>query len=150
VINITDIFTKEKRSEIMSRIKGKGTKPEILVRKFLFGHGFRYRLHDEKLPGKPDLVLSKYKSVIFVHGCFWHSHERCKAATLPKTNVEFWKKKIEQNVQRDRENIKALKEQGWNVIVVWDCEIKSKRKRDERFSLLLDEIRGKPNKNGTK
>ncbi|HWQ47742.1 MAG TPA: DNA mismatch endonuclease Vsr [Methanosarcina sp.] len=135
------MYSKKKRSEIMSKIRGKETKPEILVRKFLFSEGFRYRINDERYPGKPDLVLPKYKTVIFIHGCFWHGHENCKASKLPETNVEFWEKKISDNVARDRKNIEKLKDGGWNVIIVWQCEIKSKAKREERLKLLVEQIK---------
>lgn len=113
----------------MSKIQGKETKPEILIRKFIFSEGFRYRINDERYPGKTAIVLPKYKTVIFIHGCFWHGHEGCKASKLPETNSEFWEKKISDNVARDRRNIEKLKSEGWNVIIVWQCEIKSKAKR---------------------
>lgn len=125
----------------MSKIRGKETKPEILVRKFLFSEGFRYRINDKRYLGKPDIVLPKYKTVIFIHGCFWHSHENCKASKLPETNAEFWEKKISDNVARDRKNIEKLKSEGWNVITVWQCEIKSKAKREERLKLLVEQIK---------
>lgn len=140
-ILIPDIYSKKKRSEIMSKIRGKETKPEILVRKFLFSEGFRYRINDGRYPGKPDLVLPKYKTIIFIHGCFWHHHEGCKASKLPETNAEFWEKKVSDNVVRDRKNIEKLKSEGWNVIVVWQCEIKSKAKREERLKLLVKQIK---------
>lgn len=103
----------------MSRIKGKDTKPEMLVRKFLFSNGFRYRLHDKKLPGKPDLVLPKHKTVIQVHGCFWHGHKGCKYYVIPKTRTKWWKEKIERNIERDQIAEKELKSEGWRVIVIW-------------------------------
>jgi len=103
--------------------------------------GFRYRINDERYSGKPDLVLPKYKTVIFIHGCFWHGHEGCKASKLPKTNADFWEKKISDNVARDRKNIEKLKDEGWNVIIVWQCEIKSKAKREERLKLLVEQIK---------
>ncbi len=107
---MADIFTKERRSEIMSRIKSRDTKPEIVLRKKLFSQGYRYRINYKKLPGKPDIVLSKYKTVIFVHGCFWHGHEGCKDAHLPKTNVAFWEKKINENINRDKKVIELLEQ----------------------------------------
>lgn len=110
----------------MSRIKGKDTKPEMLVRRFLHANGFRYKLHDKTLPGKPDIVLPKYKTVIEVQGCYWHGHQNCRYSHLPKSNTEFWKEKIGANVKRDKENLKKLKELGWNVIVIWECELKPK------------------------
>lgn len=119
-----DVHDKETRSYNMSCIKGKGTKPEEIVRKYLFSQGFRYRKNDKRLPGTPDIVLPKYKTVIFVNGCFWHGHEGCKYFVWPKNNAEFWKNKIESNISRDRKKTKALEEQGWNVIIVWECELK--------------------------
>ena len=135
-----DIYSKKKRSDIMSRIPAEETKPEEIVRKFLFSHGFRYRKNDKRYLGKPDIVLSKYQTIIFVHGCFWHGHENCKAAELPKTNIAFWKKKISDNKVRDQKNIETLRKEGWNVITIWQCEIKNKNKRKERLELLLKEI----------
>ena len=119
-----DVHDKMTRSYNMSRIKGKDTKPEILVRKYLFSKGFRYRINDKRLPGTPDIVLPKYKTVIFVNGCFWHGHEECKYFVWPKSNEEFWKKKITDNIKRDNNNYKKLEESGWNIIVVWECEIR--------------------------
>lgn len=137
---MTDIYSKEKRSNIMSKIGGKDTKPEIIVRKYLFSKGFRYRINDKRYPGKPDIVLPKYRTVVFIHGCFWHGHENCKASKLPETNSDFWKKKISDNVDRDRKNIKELRNSGWNVIVVWLCDVKSKSNREKRLQLLIEEI----------
>lgn len=108
----------------MSRIRSKDTKPEMLVRKFLFAKGFRYRLHDKKLPGKPDIVLAKYKTVIFIHGCFWHGHEGCKYYVVPKTRTEWWLNKISNNIINDNKAIEALQNLGWKVIVLWECELK--------------------------
>jgi DNA mismatch endonuclease (patch repair protein) len=110
----------------MSRIKGKNTKPEEIVRKYLFSKGFRYRKNDKRLPGTPDIVLPKYKTVIFVNGCFWHGHKDCRYFVVPKTNTDFWLKKINTNLERDKRKQEALKELGWNVIVVWECELKPK------------------------
>ena len=126
---MSDIYTKHKRSEIMSKISGKETKPEILVRKFLFAKGYRYRKNDEKLPGKPDIVLPKYKTVIFVHGCYWHGHKGCRYSKLPETNTEFWKHKIEANVTRDQRNQNELKKLGWSVILIWQCQLSNNSKR---------------------
>jgi DNA mismatch endonuclease (patch repair protein) len=117
-----DRFSKEKRSSIMSKISGKETKPEILVRKYLFSKGFRFRKNVKTILGKPDIVLSKYKTVIFIHGCFWHGHT-CKRAALPKTNHEFWETKIDRNKKRDKLTKRALQEAGWNVITIWQCKI---------------------------
>lgn len=108
----------------MSRIRGKDTKPEMIVRKFLFANGFRYRLHDKKLPGKPDLVLRKYNTVIFVHGCFWHGHDGCKYFQLPKTRSEWWKAKIERTKVVDAAAVAELERLGWKVLVVWECELR--------------------------
>ena len=139
-MTISDIYSIDKRSDIMSKVRQEGTKPEILIRRFLFSHGFRYRKNDKRYPGKPDIVLPKYRTIIFVHGCFWHGHENCKAATLPKTNTDFWKKKISENIARDQKNIETLREEGWNVITIWQCEIENRNKRKERLDLLLDKI----------
>ena len=122
---MADVHSPEKRSYNMSRIGSKNTKPEEKVRKYLFSRGFRYRKNDVRLPGKPDIVLPKYKTVIFVNGCFWHKHEGCKYFVWPKNNAEFWKSKIETNVERDQRQKAALQSQGWKVIVIWECELKS-------------------------
>jgi DNA mismatch endonuclease (patch repair protein) len=119
-----DVHDKETRSYNMSCIKGKGTKPEEIVRKYLFSQGFRYRKNDKRLPGTPDIVLPKYRTVIFVNGCFWHGHKGCKYFVWPKNNAEFWKNKIESNISRDRKKAETLKDQGWKVIVVWECDLK--------------------------
>ena len=139
-MTISDIYSIDKRSDIMSKVRQEGTKQELLIRRFLFSHGFRYRKNDKRYPGKPDIVLPKYRTIIFVHGCFWHGHENCKASKLPKTNTNFWKKKISENIARDQKNIETLREEGWNVITIWQCEIKNKNKRKERLELLLDKI----------
>lgn len=120
---MADIFSKEKRSKIMSKIKSKGTKPEIILRKKLFAKGFRYRINYKKLPGKPDIVLPKYKTVIFVHGCFWHGHSDCKDSHLPKSNTDFWETKISENKMRDNRNSEALRQMGYNVLIVWECDL---------------------------
>lgn len=134
-----DVFSKSKRSDIMSKVSGKDTKPEILVRTYLFKKGFRYRKNVKDLPGKPDIVLSKYKTIIFIHGCFWHGHENCEAAKLPASNVHYWTKKISSNVTRDFQNMQLLNELGWNVIIIWECELKMKI-QDSRLNSLIDEI----------
>lgn len=121
-----DVHDKKTRSYNMSRIKGKNTKPEEIVRKYLFSKGFRYRKNDKKLPGTPDIVLPKYKTVIFVNGCFWHGHKDCRYFVVPKTNTDFWLDKINTNIERDKRKQDALKELGWNVIIVWECELKPK------------------------
>ncbi|PYF74353.1 very short patch repair endonuclease [Pedobacter nutrimenti] len=124
---MADVHSKKIRSYNMSRIKGKNTKPELLVRKFLHSHGFRYRLHVKDLPGKPDIVLPKYKTVIFVHGCFWHGHEGCKYYVVPKTRTEWWLNKINGNISKDLDNKSLLIKSGWKVIEVWECGLKATR-----------------------
>ena len=126
---MTDIYIKAKRSDIMSKISGKETKPEVIVRKFLFANGFRYRKNDKRLPGKPDIVLPKYKTVVFVHGCFWHRHKDCNYSKLPDTNTEFWEKKINANVLRDKKNQKELDKLGWKHLKVWQCSLSNSCKR---------------------
>lgn len=118
-----DIWPKQKRSEVMSRIKGENTKPEMILRSQLFRHGFRFRIHQKNLPGKPDIVLPKYRTVIFVHGCFWHYHKDCREGKIPFTNSNFWKNKLKRNIERDEVNINALRKDNWKVFVVWECEI---------------------------
>lgn len=130
---MTDVHNIETRSYNMSQIRSKGTKPELMVRKYLFSKGFRYRLNVTSLPGTPDLVLPKYKTVIFIHGCFWHGHEGCKFFILPKTRKEWWQRKILRNKFLDVENSAKLKDQGWNVITIFECELK-KQKREHTLS----------------
>ena len=113
------------RSKNMSAIKSKNTKPEIIVRKFLHSKGYRFRIHRRDLPGSPDIVLPKYKTAIFVHGCFWHRHQGCKYATNPKTRIKFWENKFNQNIKRDKENILSLRNLKWEVLVVWECQLKN-------------------------
>lgn len=139
---MTDIKSKTDRSINMSRIRGEDTKPEIITRKYLHAEGLRFRLHKKELPGKPDIVLSKYRVVIFVNGCFWHAHEGCKDFVWPRTNQNFWKKKIESNIKRDKSNYTLLNELGWRVITVWECQIKNKRDREVYLSELVSEITG--------
>ena len=117
----------EQRSRNMSAIKSKNTKPEIKVRKVLHSMGYRFRLHSKDLPGSPDIVLPKYKTVIFVHGCFWHRHQNCKYASTPKTRQEFWNKKFNENINRDKINQENLSSKGWKIIIIWECEIKNKK-----------------------
>lgn len=121
-----DKLTKEQRHRCMRSIRSKNTKPEVLVRKFLFGQGFRYRLNHPRLPGHPDIVLRKYRTVIFVNGCFWHGHVGCRHFVLPKTNTEFWQSKIERNRNRDAEVQHELAAMGWHCITVWECQLKPK------------------------
>jgi len=118
-----DIWSKQKRSEVMSKIKGKNTKPEKLLRSALFKLGYRFRIHQKNLPGKPDIVLTKYKTAIFVHGCFWHYHKDCKEGRIPSTNTKFWQNKLSKNIERDLKNIQNIETLGWKVAVVWECEI---------------------------
>lgn len=135
---MADVHDKATRSYNMSRIRGKDTKPELLVRKFLFSKGFRYRLHDKKLPGKPDIILPKYKTVIFVHGCFWHGHEGCKYFVVPKTRTDWWLEKIEGNKMRDNVNIEHLKNLRWNVLTVYECELKKKMEETTLDTILYN------------
>lgn len=121
---MTDVFTKSKRSEVMSRIKGRNTKPERAVRSLLHHMGYRFRLHKADLPGKPDIVLSRYKTVIFVHGCFWHRHKDCRFAYTPKSRTDFWLNKLESNVIRDIQVKSDLEKLGWRVITIWECELR--------------------------
>ena len=136
---MADVLTREQRKNNMSRICGKNTKPEEMVRKYLFSRGLSYRKNDKKLPGKPDIVLPKYRTIVFVHGCFWHMHEGCRYFVLPSTNTEFWKNKLEGNRERDRKVQNELKDAGWRVLIVWECELKMDR-RDETLTNLYNEI----------
>lgn len=136
---MADTVDRKTRSRMMAGIKGKDTGPEMLVRRFLHKAGFRYRLHDYNLPGCPDLVLPRYRIVIFVNGCFWHRHQGCKLAYLPKTNLDKWQKKFDQNVIRDRNNIDALVKTGWRVIVVWECGLR--KNPQDVLALLRGEIK---------
>ena len=137
---MSDIFSFQKRSDIMSKIGGKNTKPEILVRKFLFSKGFRYRINVKTLPGKPDIVLPKYKTVIFINGCFWHGHN-CKKGKLPSSNIDFWREKISNNKSRDDKNSDLLIKLGWKVIIIWQCEISNVNNREIRLEFLLEELK---------
>lgn len=137
---MADTMTPEQRHRCMAAIKGKDTKPEMLVRRYLHSLGYRYGLHNKKLPGSPDLVLRKYKTVIFIHGCFWHGHEGCKYYRLPKTNETFWREKIARNHQRDLESVTLLREKGWNVITIWECDLRNRDKREETLSRLHHEL----------
>lgn len=136
-----DIWSREKRSEVMSRIRNKGTKPEVTLRKALFARGFRYRVNVKTLPGKPDIVLPRYKTVIFVHGCFWHGHPGCKYAYTPKSNTEFWINKISGNKERDAIVKRELEESGWKVIIVWECEIRHNKDIANLITRLEKEIK---------
>mgnify|MGYP001243727932 CR=1 FL=1 len=136
---MADVHSKKQRSYNMSKIKSKNTKPEIKVRKFLHGEGFRFRIHRKDLPGKPDIVLPKYNTVIFVHGCFWHGHEGCKYFVIPKTRTDWWLNKINKNIENDKKAIRLLEEQGWKVITIWECQLK-KDKIQENLTKLENEI----------
>lgn len=136
---MADVHDKQTRSYNMSRIKGENTKPEMLVRKFLFSKGFRYRLHEKNLPGKPDIVLPKYKTIIFINGCFWHGHENCKYFVIPQTRTEWWMKKINETKMRDSKTMKALALLGWNVFVIWACEIRNNE--FQRVEELISEMK---------
>ena len=132
-----DIHSKETRSYNMSCIHGKDTKPEEIVRKFLFSNGFRYRKNDKRYPGTPDIVLPRYKTVIFVNGCIWHGHECCRYFVVPKSNTEFWVNKINRNKERDKQKTALLEGMGWNVIVLWECQLKKSTKDATLSELLL-------------
>ncbi len=121
--HITDKVVPEIRSKTMSRIRSKDMAPEMFVRRLVYGLGYRYRLHRSDLPGKPDLVFPGRKKIIFVHGCFWHQHTECKDGHVPKTNIQYWVPKLERNIQRDKKVLEALTDMGWNVLVIWECEI---------------------------
>ena len=138
---MADKLTSSQRSRCMSRIRGKNTKPEILVRKGLHARGFRFRLHNKKLPGSPDIVLPKYGVAIMVNGCFWHGHKGCRYATKPKTNIEFWETKIARNRHRDEVTAAHLEALGWTVITIWECELRTSSQLDDRLNALTEEIR---------
>ena len=139
--SMADHFTPEQRRYCMSRIRGKDTKPEILVRKGLYARGFRFRLQGRKLPGRPDIVLPKYGVAIMVNGCFWHGHKGCRYATRPKSNIEFWQAKIQRNQHRDEVTSAHLEALGWHVITIWECELRSVDALQSRLDVLADEIR---------
>jgi DNA mismatch endonuclease (patch repair protein) len=134
---MADVFTKKKRSQIMSSIRGIDTTPELIVRKFLHSQGIRYGLHDKKLPGKPDLKLTRFRTIVFVNGCFWHGHS-CKS--IPKTNRKFWLEKIKRNKERDKAVKRKLRKMGWRVMEVWQCELKAKRREITLKKLYEREI----------
>ncbi|NCU32818.1 MAG: DNA mismatch endonuclease Vsr [Candidatus Moranbacteria bacterium] len=134
---MTDVHNKKTRSYNMSRIKGKNTKPEMLVRKFLYKNGYRYRLNYSKLPGKPDIVLPKYKTIIFINGCFWHGHKGCKFFVIPKTRAEWWVDKINRTIERDKIKIRELEKMGWKVKTLWECELKPEKSKKTLEDLLV-------------
>ena len=138
---MADKLSSTQRKYCMSRIRGKNTKPEILVRKGLHARGFRFRLHNKKLPGSPDIVLPKYGVAIMVNGCFWHGHKGCRYATKPKTNIEFWETKIARNRHRDEVTKAHLEALGWTVMTIWECELRNSSQLDDRFNALAEEIR---------
>lgn len=136
---MADVHDVATRSYNMSRIKGSDTKPEMLVRQFLFAHGYRYRLHVKNLPGKPDIVFKSRKTVIFIHGCFWHGHEGCRYFVVPKTRTDWWVNKIQQNKQRDIDNFTLLTAEGWKIITIFECELK-KNLREHTLNQLINEL----------
>lgn len=137
---MVDVLTRSQRHLNMSHIRSNNTRPEERVRKYLFANGFRYRKNDKRYPGKPDIVLPKYKTIVFVHGCFWHQHPGCKAARIPDTNSEFWKEKFARNVVRDQKEQDELRRAGWHVIIIWECELSTIAKREQRLCELVEEI----------
>lgn len=141
---MTDTMNPEQRSKCMAAIKGKDTKPEMIVRKFLFSKGLRYRLYDKKLAGHPDMVLKKYRTAIFIDGCFWHGHQGCKHFRMPRSNVDFWQSKISHNKARDIANDYVLQTQGWKVLRVWECEIDKMKDRLPVLENLYSQIVSKP------
>jgi DNA mismatch endonuclease (patch repair protein) len=133
---MTDVFSKSMRSQIMGKIRSTNTQPEMTVRSLLHAEGFRFRLHVSALPGKPDIVLPRHRIAIFVHGCFWHGHPKCKRSALPATNRRFWDQKINQNTRRDRKQLRALRSLGWGVLVIWECHTK----KPEHFKLRIKRL----------
>ena len=136
-----DTVTRERRSEIMSRIRGRGTRPEMAVRRLVHGLGYRYRLHGKHLPGRPDLVFARRKMVIFVHGCFWHRHPGCRLARTPKSRVDFWRAKLDGNRERDLLTQRELRDLGWRLLVVWECELNNLDSVAERITDFLEDCR---------
>ena len=136
---MADRISKEQRSWNMSRIRGRNTRPEKIVRSMLHRMGFRFRLNRKDLPGKPDIVLPRHKTVIFVHGCFWHRHPKCKYSYTPKSRLEFWIPKFNKNIEADKKAVKGLEKLGWNVIVFWECELAETENLEKRISVLLSQ-----------
>ena len=136
---VTDIYSPRKRSEIMGRVRATGTKPELVVRQLVHGIGYRFRLYNDRLPGRPDLVFPRHRKVIFVHGCFWHRHERCSKATIPLTNSDFWERKLTRNSERDRENVDTLQSDGWKVFIIWECETKHRYQLSARICRFFED-----------
>lgn len=143
-IRIMDVFTSEKRSQVMSRIRGKNTKPELVVRRLLHRLGYRFRLHAEDLPGKPDIVLPKYKTVVFVNGCFWHAHSCKQGSRRPASNMEFWNAKLAKNKKRDTDNMTTLKEAGWQCLVIWQCGLRDIESLTKKLRTAMPQVRKKP------
>lgn len=137
---MTNVMTPSERSRCMAAIKGRNTRPEMMVRKFLFARGLRYRVNSRKLPGSPDIVFRKYKTVVFVDGCFWHGHQNCRLSRLPKSNVDFWRHKINLNIARDYRTDVELRLLGWRVIRVWECSLRDSNSREATLSALYDRI----------
>jgi DNA mismatch endonuclease (patch repair protein) len=132
-----DVFKPEERSQIMAKVHGENTSPEILVRSLIHRMGYRFRLYVKDLPGKPDIVLPRHKKIIFIHGCFWHQHEGCQQAARPTSNTDYWNKKLDRNVIRDNGNIQKLEYLGWKVLIIWECEIKKRDALLEKLSAFL-------------
>ena len=137
-VTVSDIYSAAKRSEIMSRVRSTGSKPEMLVRRLVHSLGYRFRLHHDGLPGKPDLAFPRHRKVIFVHGCFWHQHGRCAKATIPASNHAFWERKLSGNVERDRQNVAALCRSGWQILVIWECETRDRDALATRVRVFLE------------
>jgi DNA mismatch endonuclease (patch repair protein) len=134
----SDVFTPQKRARVMAAVKGKDTKPEMIVRRLAHAMGYRFRLHRKDLPGKPDLVFPGRRKVIFVHGCFWHGHDCARGSRQPKQNAEYWRAKIARNVERDAANLQALERLGWQILVIWECELKDRQALSEQLRAFLD------------
>jgi len=137
---MVDTFTPEKRSLIMAAVRGKNTKPELLIRRFLSAHGIGYRIHTASLPGKPDIAVLRYKVAIFIHGCLWHGHEQCSRGQLPKSRVEYWKAKIEANKQRDRLVEEGIRNAGWQPLVIWECQLRTQKAASVTLDNLLNDL----------
>lgn len=135
---MVDVFTKSKRREIMSRVRARDTAPELKVRSLIHGLGYRFRLHRRDLPGNPDIVLPRLNKIVFVHGCFWHGHARCSRASLPATNVAFWREKIEGNKKRDLRVRRQLRRLGWSVLIIWQCELREPEQVEQKLQLFLE------------
>jgi DNA mismatch endonuclease (patch repair protein) len=142
---MSDTFPRKKRSEIMSHIRSRNTRPEMIVRSLLHKEGYRFRLHNEKLIGKPDIVMKKHRTVIFVHGCFWHQHPHCSRATVPKSNREYWLPKLRRNIERFDKVRKQLEEAGWKVIVIWECETRNKEQLALRIKSFMENATSREN-----